>query len=140
MNQLVAGEITLQQASDFWNRTRLGAQRRVDRFDAAWATARRRDIECPAPVVAPPNPALRPCVEQVSAEIGRLEAARTALRTWDEHIHHMDMLRLGELSPEEATAMWLTMWKRGDRELGAYRSAAREATALDGCPAPGIAE
>jgi len=140
MNQLVTGEITLQQASDFWNRTRLGAQRRVDRFAAAWADARRRDIECPAPVVAPPNPALRPCVEQVAAEIGRLEAARTSLRTWDQHIHHMDMLRLGQLSPEEATAMWLSTWKRGDRDLEAYRAAAREDRAQDGCPASGVSQ
>jgi hypothetical protein len=140
MNQLVAGEITLQQASDFWNRTRLGAQRRVDRFAAAWAAARHRGIECPAPVVAPPNPELRPCVEQVAAEIRRLEAARTSLRTWDEHIHHMDMLRLGELSPADATAMWISMWKRGDRDLQAYRTAASQERAQDGCPEPGVPE
>jgi hypothetical protein len=37
----------------------------------------------------------------------------------------MDMLRMGTLSPEDATRMWLTMWQRGVQELRAYRAAAR---------------
>jgi hypothetical protein len=136
MNQLVAGEITFQQASDFWNRTRVGAQRRVDHFDAAWAEARRQHVECPSPVVAPPNPDLRPCVEEVAAQIRLLEAARTSIQTWATHVHHMDMLRMGTLSPEKATEMWLAMWQRGDEQLAAYRTAVRDERAQGGCPEP----
>ncbi|WP_210443328.1 hypothetical protein [Nocardioides sp. SYSU D00065] len=133
MNQLVVGEITLQQATDFWDRTRVGAQRRVDAFNAAWAGVRREAVECPAPVVAPVDPVLRPCVEQVGAQISTLEAARTSIRMWAHHVEHMDMLRLGQLSPEDATAMWLSMWRRGDRELDVYQAAARESRAERGC-------
>jgi len=44
---------------------------------------------------------------------------------------------MGVLSPEKATEMWLSMWRRGVRDLGAYREAARNPD-LDGeCPAPG---
>ena len=43
------------------------------------------------------------------------------------------MLRMGDLSPEEATRMWLSMWRQGVRDLRTYRSADREARALDGC-------
>lgn len=140
MNQLVVGEITLQQASDFWNRTRVGAQRRVDRFTTAWTALRRDGVDCPPSLfLAPANPALRPCVRQIEAEMGVLARARSSIRMWDQHIQHMDMLRLGTLSPEDATAMWLTMWRQGDRELTAYRDAAREAQTHDGCDevAPG---
>lgn len=135
MNKLVVGELTLQQATDFWNRTRVGAQRRVERFDESWSALRRHGVDCPSPrFMAPANPALRPCVRQVAAEIRVLETARTAIRMWAEHVQHMDMLRMGMLSPEDATAMWLSMWQRGVRELDTYRGAAREAQAQeDGC-------
>ena len=128
MNKLVVGEITLQQATAFWNRTRVGAQRRVAAFDAAWAALRRDGIDCPSPrLMAPATPALRPCARQVEAEIRVLEAAQKSIRTWAEHVQHMDMLRMGTLSPEDATAMWLSMWQRGVRDLDAYRVAARAA-------------
>lgn len=134
MNQLVVGEITLQQATAFWNRTRVGAQRRVEAFDAAWAALRREGVDCPAPrFMAPAMPELRPCARQVEAEIRVLEAAQTSIRTWAEHVQHMDMLRMGTMSPEDATAMWLSMWQQGVRDLDAYRLAARGARESTGC-------
>jgi hypothetical protein len=45
----------------------------------------------------------------------------------------MDMLRMGTMSPEDATAMWLSMWQRGVRDLDAYRLAARGAQESTGC-------
>ncbi len=136
MNKLVVGELTLQQATAFWNRTRVGAQRRVERFDEAWIALRRHGVDCPSTdFLAPANPALRPCVRQVAAEMRALKVARTSIRMWAKHVHDMDMLRMGMLSPEDATAMWLSMWQRGVRELDTYRDAAREAQAEDGCQA-----
>lgn len=136
MNQLVVGEITLQQASDFWDRTRIGAQQRVDRFEAAWAAVRRQGVDCPSPLlVAWSDDAARPCARQVSGEIRVLDAARTSIRMWARHIRHMDLLRLGELSPSRATAMWLSMWKRGDQQLQDYRAAEEEQEGLDSCSA-----
>jgi hypothetical protein len=83
--------------------------------------------------MAPAMPELRPCAQTVEAEIRVIEAARTSIRTWAMHVRHMDMLRLGTLSPEDATAMWLTMWQRGVRDLDAYRLAAGEAQKTSGC-------
>jgi hypothetical protein len=134
MNKLVVGEITLQQATDFWNDTRLGARRHVDRFRAAWAELRRHGVDCPAPaLMAPGKPALRPCARHVEAEVKVLEAAKTSIDTWDKHVRDMDMLRMGMLSPEDATQMWLSMWRRGVRDLDAYRLAARNPALKKGC-------
>jgi hypothetical protein len=138
MNQLVVGEITLQQATDFWNRTRLGAQRRVEHFAESWTVLRRHGVDCPSPsLMAPATPALRPCAQQVEAQIEVLEAARTSITTWRRHVRHMDMLRMGMLSPEKATEMWLAMWRRGVRELDTYERAARDPSIHAGCPEPG---
>ena len=51
----------------------------------------------------------------------------------------MDMLRMGTLSPEKATEMWLAMWRRGVRDLDAYRAAARNPVLEVQCPGAGSA-
>lgn len=134
MNDLVVGEITLQQATEFWDSTRVGAKRKVGRFRDAMATLERQGLDCPSPEhLAPGARALRPCARQVEAEVRVLRGATTSVDTWEEHIRHMDMLRLGDLSPEEATQMWLSMWQSGARDLEAYRALAREAERFSGC-------
>jgi hypothetical protein len=140
MNKLVVGEITLQQATAFWNRTRVGAQRNVDRFQKAWTALQRTGVDCPAPALLGPAPApVRSCSRLVEAELGVVRTARTSISTWDTHVHHMDMLRMGMLSPEKATEMWLSMWKRGVRDLDAYRAAARNPALDVECPGPASA-
>lgn len=85
MNQLVVGEITLQQATRFWDRTRLGAQRNVERFRTAWRDVEREGVDCPAPDLMGPAPAaVRSCARLVEAELGVLRIARTSIDTWDE--------------------------------------------------------
>ena len=141
MNKLVVGEITLQQASAFWERTRVGAQRKVEDFRDAMAILRRRGVDCPSPeLLAPGARALPGCARQVEAEVGLLRTARTAIDMWEHHVHQMDMLRLGEITPEEATQAWLMMWQQGTRDLDAYRAAARQARPLDDCAGVGSAE
>lgn len=136
MNQLVVGAITFQQATDFWNQTRLGAQRRIARFRDASAALRHHEAHCPAPgTLATASSALRSCARAVEADGRVLQQARTAIDTWDTHVHHMDMLRAGSMSPEKATEMWLSMWQRGVRELRAYRVAVRDARPRGGCSA-----
>lgn len=140
MNKLVVGEITLQQATAFWNQTRLGAQRNVDRFRKAWTALERTGVDCPAPALLGPAPAaVRSCSRLVEAELDVASTARTSIDTWDTHVHHMDMLRMGTLSPEKATEMWLSMWRRGVRDLDAYRAAARNPLLDRECPTPGSA-
>jgi hypothetical protein len=58
--------------------------------------------------------------------------AAVTLGTWQIHVHHMDMLRAGEMTPEEATRLWLASWRQGDRELKAY-SRATQATRGQRC-------
>lgn len=136
MNKLVTGAITLQQATEFWEQTRVGAQRHVVRFQDAWSSFRRHGVDCVTPdLMAPATPALRPCAQRVAAELAALQAARTSIRTWAAHVRHMEMLRTGMMSPQRATAMWLTMWHRGQQELDAYHHAARAARWAGECPA-----
>ena len=136
MNKLVVGEITLQQATQFWNQTRLGAQHNVERFHKAWAALQRTGVDCPAPGLMGPAPAaVRSCSRLVQAELGVARVAKTSIDTWDMHVHHMDMLRMGTLSPEKATSMWLSMWQQGVRELDAYRRATHDPALAMACPA-----
>jgi hypothetical protein len=122
MNKLVAGELTLQQATAFWNQTRVGAQRQIARFQDAVSMMRHHGVDCPAPArLSSASPALRACAQRVAADLRTIEAARTAIHTWDEHVHHMEMLRLGTMSPARATRLWLSLWHQGVRELEAYR-------------------
>jgi hypothetical protein len=138
MNKLVVGELTLQQATDFWESTRLGAQRNIAAYRDTVETLRRQGVDCPSPaLLAPGARALPGCTRQVEAQVGVLRAATTSIDTWDEHVRHMDMMRLGTLTPEEATQMWLSMWQEGARDLDAYESAAGSAQKLDGCSSVG---
>ena len=141
MNKLVVGEITLQQATAFWERTRVGAQQRVEDFRDAMGILRRRGLDCPSPdLLAPGARALPGCARQVEAEVRVLRTAGSSIDMWEHHVHQMDMLRLGEITPEQATQAWLTMWQQGDRDLDAYRAAARAARPLDDCTRVGSAE
>ena len=133
MNKLVVGELTLQQATAFWERTRVGALQRVEGFREAMGVLRRRGLDCPSPgLLAPGARALPGCARQVEAEVRLLRAAGRSVDMWEHHVHQMDMLRLGQITPEEATQAWLTMWQQGARDLDAYRAAAR-LVPLDDC-------
>lgn len=129
MNKLVVGAISLQQANAFWNQTRVGAHRHLDRFHAADRAV--PAVSCPAPDRVRPHasPALRSCVRRVAADQRALAAARTTLATWGMHVKDMDMLRMGHMTPAQATQMWLASWHSGTRQLHAYRDAE---AALDG--------
>jgi hypothetical protein len=135
MNQLVTGAITLQQATAFWNRTRVGARHRVERFERAWGRLQRHGLDCPSPGVLPSGSPrqLRSCSREVAADMRVLHAAGTAIQTWRRHVEAMNMLRLGKMSPSTATQMWLAMWHRGQHEIETYRAAARAAHRVPGC-------
>jgi hypothetical protein len=135
MNKLVVGSITLQQATAFWNQTRVGAYDRIGRFENAEAQLDRRGVDCAAPRLlgSGASPALRACAQHVNAELRALDSARTAITTWKHHMQAMDQLRSGKLSPTAATQMWLTMWQRGVHELEGFRTAADAAQHVGAC-------
>jgi hypothetical protein len=134
MNKLVVGAITLQQATAFWNQTRVGAHRQIAEFHHAMAALRRHGVDCPAPgMLAPASRPLRTCARQVAADVQALRAARTSVTTWDKHVRQMEMLRMGMMSPAKASRMWLDMWQRGVDELQSYRAAERAVRSARGC-------
>ena len=136
MNKLVVGAITLQQATAFWNQTRVGAYDRIGRFQDADAQLERRGVDCPAPRLlgSGASPALRGCARHVAAELRALDSARTAIATWNHHLQAMDQLRACSLSPAAATRMWLSMWQQGVHELDRFREAADAAWNHGSCP------
>ncbi len=131
MNKLVTGEITLDQATQFWNRTRVGAHAKLHAFATARGDYARRIFRCPSPhQEAGAKTELDTCHHAVTARGRVLRLATLALVRWEEHVHHMDMLRSGEMTPEQATELWLQNWRAGDREIRAYQAAARTAKGL----------
>ena len=137
MNKLVVGAISLQQATAFWNQTRVKARERITAFDRAWASAKRRGLDCPRANLLPAHvsPQVRTCAREVADDVSALQTARSAIATWSHHVHAMEMLRMGKLSPAAATDMWLAMWQRGQQQIATYRSAARSAARDSGCTA-----
>jgi hypothetical protein len=134
MNKLVVGAITLQQATAFWDQTRVGAKRNVDRFYSATRRVPFAGVDCPSPgSLTQASAALRSCARHVAHERQAFDAARIAIQTWKKHIRHMEMLRMGLMSPTTATRLWLAAWQEGNRELQAYRRAERPVNKSDRC-------
>jgi hypothetical protein len=133
MNKLVIGAITLAQARAFWNQTREGAARNLAEFGHAQRAYAQRTARCPMPL-GRASDELRGCAAVVAARHRELRRATAALGTWRTHVKHMEMLRHGEMSPEDATQMWLKSWREGDRQVNAYRSAARGTQRVAGSP------
>lgn len=133
MNALVAGRISLAQASKFWARTRIGAKRRAHLFERVYDPLRRDPPACTLPAATPATGStaatLTACAQGVRIRNQTLTAAQTAIRTWRGHIQAMEMLRTGQLSPSTATRMWIKMWHRGQRQLDDYHSKASQAAA-----------
>jgi hypothetical protein len=123
MNKLVTGAITLEQAMAFWDETRLSAGRLLARHDAAMVDYSHRTARCPLTRPGKTASAAAHCAKAVAARGKVLYAATVADARWREHVHHMEMLRDGEMSPEEATRLWLLSWQKGVRELRVYHDA-----------------
>jgi hypothetical protein len=127
MNQLVAGKITLAQASAYWAATRKGAMHRVERFRRMYAGLQRSDLACPV------SAASAACADATRSADTALADAYTAITTWSRHIRDMERLRTGRMTPTQATNMWVSMWRAGNREVDVYdRDAAK--TLQNGCP------
>jgi hypothetical protein len=119
MNQLVAGKITLAEATAYWSATRKGAIHRVHRFRRLDDRLTRSQHEC-AGGRGSAGPHLTACVQATRAVGRTLASARTATRTWRQHIHEMEMLRRGDISPTRALNMWVAMWHTGQDQVERY--------------------
>ena len=113
MNQLVAGVIDLDQATAFWHASQHAAKRRIEAFERADAALQDATAEC----VPPADKTCRTAARKWSHV---LEAARPAAETWMHHIHDMDALMAGEVTPEQAVAAWVDKWREGQHQLRVY--------------------
>lgn len=137
MNKLVAGAITLPQATAFWNNTRVAARQHLASFRRSERQATLDPATCRHPMAAMPgmggSPRLKACVRRLAADRRVLAAADTAMTTWRRHVVDMEMLRAGSMSPTRATRMWLSSWQEGVRQIRAYHQAERAARASGVC-------
>jgi hypothetical protein len=128
MDELVSGNISLAQATTFWNQTREGAMHRIMRFEQAESRYKRMAPACStnslqqaADTTIPVGG--RDCMRAAVAGDRVLAAAKTAITTWQHHVHDMEMLRNGHLTAAQATQMWHMNWHMGQRQLDEYRHA-----------------
>jgi hypothetical protein len=138
MNQLVDGEISLQQANRFWNETRRGAQIALQKFAAAHHDYEQRTARCGL-AARSISPEIGHCVRVIAARNRTVHAATVALDTWRVHAEHMEMLRRGEMTPAQATRLWVKSWHRGNRQVRAYHNAHHAAVAMAGSHQGGTA-
>ncbi|MGH3452978.1 MAG: tyrosine-protein kinase family protein [Nocardioidaceae bacterium] len=129
MNQLVAGEITLDQANAFWERSRVRAARKIDRFHSADDAYTAGQYDCrPPPAASNAEVAvLAACQHSIAERDSVLRAARVAIGTWHHHVMDMNQMRAGDLSPARAVQLWNNSWQDGMAELDKYRALLREA-------------
>jgi hypothetical protein len=141
MNLLVAGKISLAVAYDFWESSRVGAIEAVTGFEAADKSysAVSGDACAPLPSAhvayaeADQPQSLASCTVTLRRGDATLRVARPAVTTWLHHIHDMEALRAGRITPAQATAKWRRDWKAGVAQLKQY-SAAVSAAAGASCP------
>jgi len=134
MNLLVAGKISLAVATTFWDETRVGATQNIAAFHRADRDYLASKSRCPDldRAVADTGPygqvvAVKGCASAIDHRAVALARARTAVATWEHHVHDMEMLRMGHLTPAQATAAWRKNWHTGQRQLHAYDLAAAKA-------------
>ena len=72
------------------------------------------------------------CVERSEAAVSALEAARSTMDAWGDHLHHMDEYADGGMSTGRAMKLWITAWRKAPEGIEAYedrRAALRDAPA-----------
>jgi hypothetical protein len=137
MNLLVAGKISLSVATTFWDETRVRAAQNAAAFRRADKELAATGTPCPTldPEIASAAPygqvvALKSCASAIAARNEAMRRARTVVSTWEHHIHDMEMLRMGHITPAQATAAWQKNWKTGEKQLATYDKALAKAKKL----------
>ena len=137
MNLLVAGKISYAVATRFWEETRVGAAQNAAEFRRSQQSVEESRSQCDGldPDVAAQLPygpvdQLNRCVTYVARATTALTRADAAVTTWQHHIHDMEMLRAGDITPAQATTMWRRNWHTGQRQLTAFETAAKQARAV----------
>jgi hypothetical protein len=141
MNLLVGGAITFADAVVFWENSRMGATENVAAFreaDIAYTTLQDRCGPLESALAEPATDweqtALEACADATVGRDAVLDAARTAVATWEHHIRDMELLRIGRLDPFDAEAMWRKNWMLGNAQMAVYRAAVADEPDGPACP------
>ncbi|MGH8970227.1 MAG: hypothetical protein ACRDV1_09795 [Actinomycetes bacterium] len=132
MTDLVAGKISLAQANDFWDATRLAGRQSLAQWHRVDRLFLRDHGSCSKPVRTT-NDTVRSCQERVAAATDVLAAARHTLDDWAVHVEQMEQLRAGKLSPAHALHLWNAMYQRGLVGLRHFDAENRAYGALPAC-------
>ncbi len=134
MNLLVAGKISWAVANTFWEQTRIGAMEDIAAFRDADAAKRKAGTGCGrlAPDVASvAEPArasgIAACANAATGKEAVIRDAEIAVTTWEHHVHDMEKLRKGELTPSQASAAWQKSWKTGQAQIKTYEASLKQA-------------
>ncbi|GAB3449946.1 hypothetical protein GCM10027517_36870 [Phycicoccus ginsengisoli] len=135
MNLLVAGKISYAVATQFWDETRIGAAQNAAEYRRSHQSLDGTRCQGLDPALADTLPygpvnQLNQCVAFVSRGSSALTKADAAVTTWQHHIHDMEMLRMGDITPAQATSMWRRNWQTGQRQLSAFEAALTQARAV----------
>jgi hypothetical protein len=130
MNKLVAGKISLAQATTFWNQTRKGAIEHIREFEKADDAYRKHASDCPTNLSKSLGHAARQCVRAARNGDHLITLAGTAIHTWAHHVDEMEKLRSGQISATQATQMWQMMWRAGQRQVTRYQQDTQDAIYL----------
>ena len=125
MNKLVVGSISAAQLREYWDGTRVAAVRGLGDFGKAQRTHERITSRCPAPEKGASD-RLRTCAAAVASQRRALAAAEVALDEWRTHVHDMEMLRRGDLTPAELTLAWQERGGEGRRQVRLVREGLRD--------------
>ena len=93
------------------------------RYETSAPECGSRDVDSAEVQAAPSD---RDCIRAAMAGDRVLSAAGTAITTWKHHVHHMEMLRDGQMTAGQAAQMWQMSWRAGQRELVDYSRASMQ--------------
>ncbi len=131
MNRLLADNMGFAPVTRYWTRTRHGAHRKVREFRMLDQALRPSVGTCTRPVgeglTSYERSSLRSCRNASGSLTGSLAAARAAIASWSHHIHDMDALLAGRITPHRATKRWLRSWRKGAWQVHSYTRQARQA-------------
>ena len=114
MNQLLAGEITAEEATEFWTESERGAKRNISHFRHSIHGLSNDDCR------------VQDC-RAARAFHDAIAVARPTARTWLQHMRDMDALMAGKITLEQAAESWTQLRKMGERQLARYDRENRQA-------------
>ena len=138
MNNLQAGQTTLEQAKKDWGPTTANAPQHIAAFHAADQAFTSSKLRCVKPAAATGSAAaaLATCAANMQVIDGVLAKARTAIGPWETHLKDQSHFKAGGITAANAEALWRSLWQKG-LQLNPPYFAAAQTGAKATCSPPG---